>query len=227
MTEGETVAFNGLLLNVHVYQVPSVVKKVINNADLSGEPSRPCLTFQSETHIHVRKKHIMKSQPLADRNMGGVAVGCSASESQVQAFLFRHVCRHHSVWTCFLQLVIQTHPNEHMASLALHMGMNFLTGWVPLAFWKCHRSHTSHFPWHMKVWWLWAQQDTALKEEEQFLEFILWDLPARKPAGSDSFSLFARESKYIPTHSGLILKNPCGCGCVTFACCSNEVIVES
>lgn len=69
----------------------------------------------------------MKSQSLADSNMGGVAVGWSASERQVQAFLFRHVCRHRSVWTCFLQLVTQTHPNEHMASLALHMGMNWMS----------------------------------------------------------------------------------------------------
>lgn len=53
----------------------------------------------------------------------------------------------------------------------------------------------------MRVGWLWVQQDTALKEEEQFLEFILLNLPARMAVGSDSLFFSLCKGVKIYTYS--------------------------
>lgn len=133
-----------------------------------------------------------------------VGVVWSASEAQVQVLLFRHVCRHHLFWTCFLQLVIQMQPNEYMATLTLHMGMNFLISYVALAFWRCHRSD---IPLPSACEGVMALSSVGHRPQgrAEIPQVHPLRSPSRK-ASMLSFSLFARESKYTPAHPKLIMK---------------------
>lgn len=66
------VGFNGLLAQCAALPTYSPLdwKKLINNADPTGESSLPCLPFRIEAHIH-NEKDIMESHSLADRSMSG------------------------------------------------------------------------------------------------------------------------------------------------------------